>query len=107
MVLQEDKAMGHYHLLSTYCKLTGKQVATWGKEREALAVLIFLVVPFKPLSADRTAAVTKEDMTRFGADTIVYSAHATPSAGVGMYANMQLPAKVFCEMGKWKNLEAF
>mmetsp|Transcript_17847 Transcript_17847/g.28286 ORF Transcript_17847/g.28286 Transcript_17847/m.28286 type:complete len:526 (-) Transcript_17847:59-1636(-) len=70
-------------------------------------VLVGLVKPHRPLSASRIASLTKVIMARHGVDTTVFKAHSTRGAGLEAQKDLGLPSEVSCEVGSWKNSEAF
>ena len=37
----------------------------------------------------------------------VYNAHSTQGVGVGMFAKLEIRLQLVCEIGSWKNIEAF
>ena len=66
-----------------------------------------VVKPFKPLTANSLGRITKLALTNLGIPTNVFGPHSTRGAGVKMYKAMGLDSETVCQLGKWKNAEAF
>ena len=70
-------------------------------------VLIGLVRPYKPLTVSRISSLTKIVLARHGIDISVFKAHNTRGALLDAQHDMDLHSEVSCEVGGWKNSEAF
>ena len=88
-------------LLKTYVALTAKHCPPGG------VVLRTLRPPFAALSAARIASITRALLQRFGVDTTTWGPHSTRGAGVRMYKALGLSSEQVCEIGQWKNTNAF
>ena len=51
--------------------------------------------------------ITKGLMTKYGIPPNVWGAHSTRGAGVLLYKKLGLTSEEVCEIGKWKNVQAF
>ena len=63
--------------------------------------------PFEALSASTIGSVTKRLLNKFGISTAVWAPHSTRGAGVFFWKKMGLSSEEVCEIGKWKNVQAF
>jgi hypothetical protein len=63
--------------------------------------------PYAPLSNNTVGSITKKSLIKFGIDTSFWGPHSTRGAGVQLYKNLGLNSEEVCEVGKWKNLNAF
>jgi hypothetical protein len=63
--------------------------------------------PFKGLSANTINSLTKRFLQEHGIPTEVWGAHSTRGAGVKLWKGLGLLAEEVCEIGQWKNLQAF
>ena len=96
----ENPELSPWHLLRHY-------VAQTSSLPEGSLVLRSLKPPFAPLSSDRTASITKNLLKKFGVPTAVWTAHSTRGASVQFYKNLGLTSEEVCELGQWKNTQAF
>jgi hypothetical protein len=90
-----------FHLIQEYVALTRRQAKSGGP------VLLTLKAPFRPLKADSVASVTKGFLESHGVCSSVWGPHSTRGAGVGLLKRLGLTAEEVCEIGQWKNVEAF
>jgi hypothetical protein len=90
-----------WHLLQKYVHLT----ATLGTPGGPL--LLALNPPYKPLSANSINSLTKQLLLQYGIPMSVFGAHSTRGAGVAFYKKMGLSSEAVCELGQWKNVQAF
>ena len=88
-------------LLKKYAMLTHSQGKPGG------ALFLSLQPPFKALSANSIGRITKDVLRRHGVSTETFGPHSTRGAGVFMYKSLGLPSEQVCELGRWKNVEAF
>jgi len=100
-----------WHLLSHYVALTASQVAAQpsAKPKDELdnnTVLIALNAPYRALSSDRVGSITKEVLAKYGIPPH-WGPHSTRGAGVSFYKHLGLSSEQVCEIGRWKNTEAF
>ena len=70
-------------------------------------MLLSLLSPFPPLSSDRVGSLTKLLLHRLGVPVRFWGPHSTRGAGVRMYKDLGLSSEEVCELGKWKNHQAF
>ena len=70
-------------------------------------VLWSLFPPWKPLSANTIGSLTKKCLRRLGLDMELWGPHSTRGAAVGMYKRFQFSSEEVCELGRWKNAQAF
>ena len=96
-----DRNISPACLLLRYVALTSRFVGPGG------AVFVSLHPPFKALSANSIGRVTKLWLKRLGVPVSVFGPHSTRGAAVKMLKDFGLPSEVVCELGAWKNSEAF
>jgi hypothetical protein len=99
--LPSTPSLSPLHLLQRYALLT---------ERLALPsspLLLQTKAPFKQLLSDRIASITRELLLDLGVPVHSWGPHSTRGAGVLMYKNLGLTSEEVCEIGKWKNSQAF
>ena len=96
----ENPELSPWHFLRHY-------VAQTSSLPEGSLVLRSLKPPFAPLSSDRIASITKNLLKKFGVPTAVWTAHSTRGASVQFYKNLGLTSEEVCELGQWKNTQAF
>ena len=89
-----------WHLLCHYVHLTREFVAPGSP------VLISTCPPYKPLQANTLGSITKRLLFPLGISG-GWGAHSTRGAGVLMYKRLGLTSEQVCEIGKWKNSQAF
>jgi hypothetical protein len=89
--LNEAKNVSPWHLIMEYVK------RTCGQGKPGGPLLIALKKPFKALTADRVASLTKEALGRLGVDTRWWS---TRGAGVAFYRRLGLSGEEVCEIGQ-------
>ena len=90
-----------WHLMQHYVALTSAQVGVGGP------LLLSLKPSFKELSPNLLASITKRILLTHGVDTSVWGAHSTRGAGVLLYKRLGLSSEQVCELGQWKNVQAF
>ena len=93
--------MSPWHLLERYVYLTSALVP------QGSLVFRALSAPYSALSADRIASLTKRLLEYFGVYTQFWGPHSTRGAGVQFYKKLGLTSDQVCEIGQWKNVEAF
>ena len=59
------------------------------------------------LKADTIGSITKTLLCAYGVDTSYWGPHSTRGAGVALYKHIGLSSEQVCEIGKWKNQQAF
>ena len=96
-----NKSLCPVHLLDSYVNLTVS------KGKKGGSLFLSLLPPYGPLSANSIGRITKGILRRMGVPTGVFGAHSTRGAAVKMYKSMGLPSELVCELGSWKNSEAF
>ena len=101
MFLTQSPSISPLHLLKTYVALTSDHAKT------NELVLRALHRPFKPLTADKIAPITKALLTEMGVPMHLWGAHSTRGAGVLFYKKLGLSLEEVCEIGQWKNTQAF
>ena len=70
-------------------------------------IFLALLPPFKPISSDTIASITKKELQKFGISSEFWGPHSTRGAGVGLLKRLGLTSEEVCEIGKWKSVEAF
>ena len=70
-------------------------------------IILALKPPYSPLSSDTIGSLTKKAFVKYNIDPNEWGPHSTRGAGVTMYKALGLSAEQVCEIGKWKNLQAF
>ena len=90
-----------WHLMVSYVQKTAHQAPLGGP------LLLTLKPPFKGLSANTINSLTKRILQEHGVPTEVWGAHSTRGAGVTLWKGLGLLAEEVCEIGQWKNLQAF
>ena len=63
--------------------------------------------PFHPLSANSIDRIKKKVFQTLGVTMSFFGPHSTRGAGVKFYKSLGMSSEVVCELGKWKNTEAF
>jgi hypothetical protein len=96
-----DRTISPKCLLLHYVSLTAGQGTPGGP------VFLSLHPPFKALSANSIGRITKKLLAQLGVPVSVFGPHSTRGAGVKMLKDFGLPSEVVCELGSWKNSEAF
>jgi hypothetical protein len=99
--LPETPNISPTHLLLCYVQLT----SSIGKK--AGPVFLSLHPPYRPLSANSIGRITKNFLSNNQIPTNVFGAHSTRGAAVKMYKSLGLSSEMVCELGAWKNFEAF
>ena len=66
-----------------------------------------VIKPYKPLSANSLGRITKVSLKELGIPINIFGPHSTRGAGVKMYKGLGMPSDIVCQIGKWKNTEAF
>ena len=89
-----------FHLLQRYVALTAHLPAD-------SVVLRALKAPHPPLTSNTIGSVTRSLLSSLGVPMSVWGPHSTRGAGVLMYKQMGLSSEEVCEIGKWKNTNAF
>ena len=97
----KNKDISPKDVLLGYVALTHNQVPHGGP------LLVQLQSPYKILKANSIASLTKCCLKDFGLDVRHWQPHSTRGAGVLMYKNLGLTSDEVCEIGKWKNPQAF
>jgi len=97
----ENPLLSPVHLLQRYVQLTATQGHPGGP------VFLSLTPPFQPLSANSIGRITRTLLCQLGVPVSVFGPHSTRGAGVRMFKNLGLASEVVCELGAWKNTEAF
>ena len=89
------------HLLNKYVALTSSQGKAGGP------VFLAVTPPFAPLTSNSIGRITKNILLHMGIPVTIFGAHSTRGAAVKMYKSLGLTSEVVCELGCWKNAEAF
>jgi hypothetical protein len=90
-----------WHLMVKYVNLTQRQGKPGGP------LILSLKSPFEALSANRLGSLTKRILEFHGIHTEVWGSHSTRGAGVQLYKELGLSSEEVCEIGQWKNVQAF
>ena len=90
-----------WHLIVQYVRATAHMVPAGSP------LLISLNRPFRPLSSNAVASLTRKILLQHGINPQVWGAHSTRGAAVLLYKELGLSSEEVCELGKWKNLQAF
>ena len=96
-----EPSLSPVHLLQRYVQLTWNQGVPGGP------VFLSLSPPYRALSANSIGRVTKRLLEQLGVPMGVFGAHSTRGAAVKMMKHLGLSSEVVCELGAWKNTEAF
>ena len=88
-------------LTQKYVELTAHQVPP------GTPVFRHLQKPFAPLKANSIGSLTKQALQTLGVNTNVWKPHSTRGAGVTMLKKFGMSSEEVCEVGKWKNANAF
>jgi hypothetical protein len=100
VVVLETVSLSPFHLLKRYVELTSFLP-------EGSLVLRALKEPYSPISSDRVASLTKVLLSQLGVPTSFWTAHSTRGAAVSFYKKLGLSSEEVCELGQWKNTQAF
>ena len=99
MVL-DNPEISPWHLLKQYVSLTSSVTS-------GTLVLRALYPPFKSLSSERIASLTKDLLKKFGIPVEFWGAHSTRGAAVQFYKKLGFSTEAVCHIGQWKNEQAF
>jgi hypothetical protein len=97
----EDRSLSPVFLLQRYVFLTQSQGRPGGP------LFLSLTPPWKALSANSIGRITRQILQKLGVPMSVFGPHSTRGAGVKMFKKLGLSSDVVCELGQWKNTEAF
>ena len=97
--LPDCPSISPWHLVRTYVSLTAQEVP------QGTYLLRGLCQPFVPLTSNTIASLTKNILQQFSLQN--WGAHSTRGAAVKMYKTLGMGIEQLCELGKWKNLDAF
>ena len=89
-----------WHVLMEYVKRTAKNVKSGD-------FLLWSLDGKKVLCANTINSLTKSFLASMGIPTSHWTAHSTRGAGVLFYKNRGFSAEQVCELGAWKNAQAF
>ena len=95
------KALDPLKLMQRYVLLTSAFVPAGSP------VFISLHPPYRPLTSNTLASLTRKLMEKAGIPTSVWAPHSTRGASVSLYKNLGLSSEQVCEIGQWKNFSAF
>ena len=70
-------------------------------------MFLSLTPPYKALTANSVGRITKILLHSLGVPMSVFGPHSTRGAGVKMFKKFGLSSETVCELGSWKNTEAF
>ena len=98
--IPEQPAICPWALMTRYVSLTSNK--STGSH-----LFCLLQPPFTPLTANTLGSLTKRCLTRLGLNMTFWGAHSTRGAAVGMYKRLNFASEEVCELGKWKNTQAF
>ena len=87
-------------LLKLYVALTANQGSPGGP-------LLLALSGQAAVKADTIGPITKTLLCAYGVDTSHWGPHSTRGAGVAFYKHIGLSSEQVCEIGKWKNQQAF
>ena len=90
-----------WELLKNYVAMTSTHITVGS------TVFRGLHHPFSPLTSNSIGRITKQALSSLGIPMQIWKAHSTRGAGVAMYKNLGLTSEQVCELGKWKNVQAF
>ena len=100
VLVLDNKFISPWHLLQTYVSLTHHLPP-------GSLLLRALQAPFAPLSSDRVASITKQLLQDLGVPMSMWGPHSTRGAGVQFFKHLGMSSDQVCELGQWKNFEAF
>jgi hypothetical protein len=98
--ISERPQISPFHLMLEYVRRTAHCVPQGG-------ALLYSLDGKKPLSSNRINSITKEFLSHHGIPTSHWQAHSTRGAGVLFYKKLGLSSEEVCEVGQWRNSEAF
>jgi hypothetical protein len=99
--LPQHPGISPWHLLQAYVQ------ATQGHCDPGGPFLLQLTPPYRPLTANTVNSITKKLLLNLGVPMSVWGAHSTRGAGVSFYKSLGLTSEQVCEIGQWKNAQAF
>ena len=88
-------------LMKHYVAITAKHVPAGS------LLLRQLKPPYAPLANNTVGSITKNCLLSLGVNTTFWGPHSTRGAGVQLYKKLGLSSEEVCEVGKWKNVNAF
>ena len=94
-------ALSPAHLVDRYVAMTAPFVAPGS------SMFLALKSPYKALTSNTIGNITKMCLKRLGVPVSVFGAHSTRGAAVGLYKSLGLSSEIVCELGGWKNAQAF
>ena len=62
---------------------------------------------YAPISNNTVRRITRNILKSLGINTAFWGPHSTRGAGVQIYKKLGLTSEEVCEVGKWKNVNAF
>ena len=98
--IDSDKNISPWHVLKEYVERTASQVKAGDQ-------LLWSLDQKKPLTSNRINSLTKDFLSKMGIPTSHWQAHSTRGAGVLFYKRKGFLAEEVCELGQWKNSQAF
>ena len=96
-----QKTLSPLHLVQRHVQLASLQSKPGGP------VFLSLNPPFQPLSANSIGRITRQLLLRLGVPMAIFGPHSTRGAAVKMFKKLGLSSEIVCELGQWKNTEAF
>ena len=100
MSFSANQKISPWHLLLAYVNLTDRMASPGDP------LFLNLKRPFRPLTSDRIATLTKKILTSLGLQGH-WGAHSTRGAGVYFYKTLGLSSEQVAELGKWKDIKTF
>ena len=98
--IPEFPRISPWHLLITHVTLTANVC------QKGSLLLRSLIPPYEPLTSNAIGALTKKLLRRHGIPD-EWAAHSTRGAGVTFYKTLGMSSEEVCEIGQWKNVQAF
>ena len=89
------------------CRLLKHYVAITAAQGTPGGPLLLALSGRTALKADTIGSITKGLLLAFGVNTSFWGPHSTRGAGVALYKHLGLSSEQVCEIGKWKNHQAF
>ena len=96
-----EVGLSPFDLLKHYVHLTRSHA------EPGSALLRSLHPPQSPLSANAIGSLTRKVLASLGVDVKKFGPHSTRGAGVKMFKELGLSSEQVCQLGRWKNAQAF
>ena len=99
LIIDNEPSLSCWHVMQEYVRRSA-DIAPG-------APLLWSLDHKRPLSSNAINSITKKLLQNFGIPIAHWKAHSTRGAGVLLYKKLGLNSEEVCEIGQWKNPQAF